>query len=190
MTRERRLSFSTGALAVLLAALGLYVYLVEVRGGEKQEREQQAVIHLFPFPADSATELVIERPGERIVCRKSHAQWRILGPIQADGDDSTLNQIISDLAESKIDRTVTAHPADLANYGLVQASGPASHQPGPSQPILLTVSAGKQLQTVELGKENPTGTFVFARRVTAPQQLLTPSLPHSLTPSSAPVLLV
>src|SRR5437764_355317 len=77
MTRERRLSFSTGALAVLLAALGLYVYLVEVRGGEKREREQQAVTHLFPFPAaphplalapphplppSSAPVLVVERP--------------------------------------------------------------------------------------------------------------------------------
>src|SRR4051812_9943734 len=125
MTRERRLSFSTGALAVLLASLSLYVYLVEVRGGLKQEREQQAVTHLFPFAAESATELVIERPGERIVCRKSQAQWRILAPIQAEGDDTTINRMLSDLAESKIDRTVATHPADLAAYGLARTSTPA-----------------------------------------------------------------
>jgi hypothetical protein len=190
VTRERRLSLSTGALAALLALLAIYVYLIEVRGGEKQEREQQAVTHLLPFPSTAATELVIERPGERIVCRKEHGQWRILAPIRAAADDTTVDRILTDLAESKIDRTVSTHPADLTVYGLAPASGTATHQTTTISPILLTVSSGKAQQTVEIGKENPTGSFVFACRLTAPRPALTPSLPHSLTPTSGSVLLV
>src|SRR5262249_49614098 len=130
-------------------------------------------------PAESATELVIERPGERIVCRKEQGQWRILAPILADADDMTVQRILTDFAESKVVRTVTAHPGALALYGLPRgaATGGASQGATPGgaarggrapPPIQVTVTAGKQQQTVEIGKPNPTGSFVFAQRSTAP----------------------
>src|SRR4051794_35026120 len=117
MSKARRLSASTLALAGLLALLGIYVYLVEVRGGGREGRADPLVRHPLPFPADSAMELVIERPGERIVCRKQQGQWRIAAPIHADADDLTIQRILTDFAESKVERTVAAHPADLSIFG-------------------------------------------------------------------------
>lgn len=152
-SRQRRLAGNTGMLAALLAVLGIYVYLVEVRGGAREEQAQQRISHLLPFASDAATELVIQRPGERIVCRKLNGQWQIVAPVRTDADDTTINRLLSDLAESKVDRTVTAHPADIATFGL-------------AHPLLLTVAAGKTRQSIQVGKENPTGSFVFARRVT------------------------
>ena len=168
-TRERRLSTNTWILAAFLAALGAYSYLVEVRGGERQEQAQQRITHLLPFPSDAATELDIERPGERIVCRKQAGQWRIVAPVRTDADDTTINRILSDMAESKVNRTVTAHPTDLSTFGL-------------SHPLLLTVASGTTRQTIRVGKENPTGSFVFAQRVTEP------AFPH--VSSSQAVLVV
>jgi hypothetical protein len=176
MSKARRLSASTWALAALLALLGVYVYLVEVRGGEKEELHQHAITHLLPFSADSATELVIERPGERIVCRKEQTGWRITAPIRTEADDTTINRILTDFAESKVDRTVTMHPTDLALYGLARETGASSaHSSAASAPLQITVAAGQERQTVEIGRPNPTGSFVFAQRTTEP---------------SAPVLLV
>jgi hypothetical protein len=168
-SRERRLSTNTWLLAGLLAVLGAYVYLVEVRGGERQEQARQRVTHLLPFPAEAATELDIQRPGERIVCRKQNGQWRIVAPVRTDADDTVINRILSDLAESKVDRTVTAHSGDIASYGL-------------ARPLLLSVAAGAARQSIEVGKENPTGSFVFARR----------SHPSSITPhpSDSDILVV
>jgi hypothetical protein len=149
--RQRRLTTNTWGLAAALALLGAYFYLVEVRGGEREEKTEQAITHLLPFPSDAANELVIQRPDERIICRKENGLWQIVAPIRTDAEDTTVNRILSDLAESKVDRSVVAHPTDLATYGL-------------ARPLLLTVAAGKLRQTIEVGKENPTGNFVFARR--------------------------
>ena len=102
MTRERHLAGTTWALAALLAVLGLYVYFVEVRGGERQERTQEASAHLLPFRPEVATELIIQRPNERIVCRKERGQWRIVAPIRTDADDTTLSRLLSDISESRL----------------------------------------------------------------------------------------
>jgi Domain of unknown function (DUF4340) len=175
--RERRLSTNTWILAGGLALLGAYFYFVEVRGGEREEKAQAAITHLLAFSPDAASELVIERPDERIICRKQDGQWRIVTPIRADADDTTINRILSDMAESQVDRTVTAHPRDLATFGL-------------ARPLLLTVASGPVRQTIEVGKENPTGNFVFARRRSEPVTGITLSHHHIITSSAPPVLVV
>ena len=100
----------------------------------------------------------------------------MLAPIHAEGDDTTINRLLTDVAESKVDRTVTAHPSDLALYGLARGTGGGPARPGAAAtPLALTVVAGVQQQVIEIGKPNPTGSFVFAQRSPSP---------------SAPVLLV
>jgi hypothetical protein len=155
MTRERRLSLTTWILATGLILLGVYTYLVEVRGGERQERAQTAATRLLSFPADAATQLVIERPGERIVCRKERGQWRIVAPVQSSADEATVSRILTDVGESKVERTVAARAAEPVAFGL-------------AHPLVLTVAAGPRRQSIEVGKENPTSSFVFARRLSSP----------------------
>lgn len=151
MTRKRRPLSTLWGLAVLAAGLGLYVYLVEVRGGERQERAQEAAVHLLPFPVEAATELVIERPQARIACRKEQGRWRITAPVRTEADDTTLGRVLEDIAQAKIDRTIPARPGELPAFGL-------------DRPLLVTVAAGSQRQSIEVGKANPTGSFVFVRR--------------------------
>jgi hypothetical protein len=159
MTRERRLAGTTGALAALLALLALYAYFGEVRGGARRERAQEASAHLLQFRPEAVTELVIQRPGERIVCRKEQGRWRLTVPIRSAADDTTLTRILTDLSESRIERTVAEHPAALAPFGL-------------EHPAILTVTAGARPQSIAVGKPNPAGSFVFAQRQPVPHQSL------------------
>jgi Domain of unknown function (DUF4340) len=148
---ERRLSVTSWGLAVVAAVLGIYVYLVEVRGGERQERAQEAAAHLLPFPPEAATELVLDRPDGRIVCRKERGGWRITAPVRADADETTVTRLLSDVAEAKIDRTVSARPQELAAFGL-------------SRPLHLIVARGARRVEIAVGKANPTDNFVYALR--------------------------
>jgi Domain of unknown function (DUF4340) len=149
---ERRLSISSWGLALLAAFLGIYVYLVEVRGGERQERAQEASAHLLPFAPEAATELVLERPDGRIVCRKTPpGGWRITTPVRTDADEMTVTHLLSDVAEARIERTLTVQPQELAPFGL-------------AHPLRLTVAHGAQRVEIDVGKGNPTDNFVYALR--------------------------
>jgi hypothetical protein len=154
---ERRLSISSWGLALLAALLGMYVYLVEVRGGERQERAQEASAHLLPFAPEAATELVLERPDGRIVCRKTPpGGWRITTPVRTEADETTVTRLLSDVAEARIERTLTVRPQELAPFGL-------------AHPLRLTVAHGAQRVEIAVGKGNPTDNFVYAlRELSAP----------------------
>jgi hypothetical protein len=151
MTRAKHLSITTWLFAALAAALGVYVYLAEVRGGERRERTQQAAARLLSFPAASATELVIARPDARIVCRKEPDRWRIVAPIRADADETTLTRLLEDIGSARIERSLSNRSEDLAAYGL-------------THPVLLMVAAGSRRQSFRIGRASPTGEFVFVRR--------------------------
>lgn len=152
---ERRLSMTSWGLALLAALMGIYVYLVEVRGGERQERAQEASAHLLPFAPEAATELVLDRQDGRIVCRKTPpGGWRITTPVRTEADETTVTRLLSDVAEARIERTLAARPQELAPFGL-------------AHPLRLTVAHGTQRVEIDVGKGNPTDNFVYALRATA-----------------------
>jgi hypothetical protein len=154
MTASRRLSATTWGFGALLLLLGGYVYLVEVRGGERSERARAAAEHFLPFPPEAATEVILERPEARVVCRREAGAWRIVAPVRSAADDFTLERLLKDASEAKVDRPLPASPADLARYGL------APH------PVRLAVAAGSQRVAVRIGKDTPTGDTVYAQRET------------------------
>jgi hypothetical protein len=167
MRQARRLSTLPLILVVILALLGSYVYLVEVRGGARQERAQEAGTHLLPFPPEAISEMVIERPNERIVCRKVQGHWRIEAPVRADADESGLARLLEEIAQAHIERTLPAQPGELAAFGLIR-------------PTRILVAAGDQRRILEVGKANPTGELIYVRQARAEQP----------TAVSAPILLV
>jgi hypothetical protein len=154
MTREKRLAATTWAMGGFLALVAAYVYLVEVRGGERQQRAATAAAHLLPFGTDAVTELVLEKPEARIVCRREGRRWRILSPVRADADDTTIARVLSDVAEARIDRTVARQPTHLSEYGL-------------DRPVVIGVGAGGQRTLIRIGKDNLTGDRVFVQKQTS-----------------------
>src|SRR5262249_6456438 len=146
------LARTTCVLAALLAALGLYVYLVEVPGGERQDLARGASARLLPFASAVATELVIQRPDGRIVCRKVRGRWRIVAPVRVGPDETTVDRVLEAAPAPPGGRRAEEHPSALAAFGL-------------ARPLILTVATGGTRHSVQVGRESPTGEFVFARRV-------------------------
>jgi hypothetical protein len=145
----RRLSLSTLLLTVLAAALGAYVYLVEVRGGARADRAKEQAARLLPFPSSAATMLVIERPDGRIDFHKENGVWRITSPVNAAADEDAVTRLLGDADAARIERTLTEPVADTAD--------------GLDHPIRLTIAAGDQREVIVLGKPSPTGDFLYAR---------------------------
>ena len=72
-----------------------------------------------------------------------------MAPVDAIGDDVTIDKLLKDLSEAKIDRNVAAGAGNLAAYGL-------------RDPVTLTVAGPSRRESVQVGKESPTGSFAFA----------------------------
>src|SRR5262245_24293820 len=101
MTRERRMVVGTWLSLGVAARLATYVYVVEVRGGAREEQRREAAERVISIPVSDATELVIERQRGRVVCRKKGGHWTVVAPVRAEGDDVTIERVLKDTSEAK-----------------------------------------------------------------------------------------
>src|SRR5207248_3549839 len=98
-----------------------------------------AAAHVVSISPAAATELVIEHGRERVVCRKEGGHWRVIAPVRAEGDDVTIERVLKDVSEAKIDRTVASNPSNPATFGL-------------AQPVTIVIADGPRREAVQVGK--------------------------------------
>ena len=79
---------NTLLLLLVLAALGAYVYWVELPH-EKREAEQK---QLLTFEKDKVASITLEYPDHQIaLARDADKHWRLVKPIEAPADDTAAN---------------------------------------------------------------------------------------------------
>lgn len=143
---------STIALAVVLAALGAYIYFVEWKKPETVgETKEKAFANV---DAEKIEEVRIRSAGgetSRLV--KDAGGWKIVEPEKADADASELSSITSNLSTLEIQRVVEENPGDLAPYGLNP----------PRVDIAFRLQGDKDLRHVLIGEKTPTGGDLYAK---------------------------
>ena len=106
---------NTLLLLLVLAALGAYVYWVELPH-EKREAEQK---QLLTFEKDKVASITLEYPDHQIaLARDADKHWRLVKPIEAPADDTAANNLVTAVADAKITRTLDDVADKLASYGL------------------------------------------------------------------------
>jgi hypothetical protein len=155
----RRLN--TLILAVLLIALGGYVYFFELSKGEKGKPET-----LLTFKSDEVTGIDVAYPERAVQLQKdSSGKWKLTQPLQAGADDAAVGSLIAALAAADIKRTLEKKPSaeDLKSFGLDPPSGRIS----------LTLKSGLTLPQLVVGAKTPLGDSAYARRGSDPVVYLT-----------------
>jgi len=150
---------NTLILAVLLAALGGYVYFFERAKDPKSER-------LLDFKADEAAGIDLAYPERTIQLRKdATGKWKITQPFQAAADDSAVRNLIAALAAADVKRTLEKKPgaADLKSFGLDPPAATAT----------LTLKSGLTLPQLAVGAKTPLGDSAYVRRGGDPAVYLT-----------------
>ena len=150
----RRLN--TLILAVLLIALGGYVYFFELSKGDKGKPEK-----LIDFKQDEAAGIDLAYPDRTIQIQKHPSgKWKLTQPVRADAEDSTVRSLLAALAAGEIKRTLEKKPgaADLKSFGLDP----------PAARVSITLRSGLTLPTLMVGAKTPLGDSAYARRGSDP----------------------
>src|SRR5262249_24235392 len=106
-----------------------------------------------------ATGLELDRGATRVACRKERDGWQVRSPIAAAADSLTLDRILKDLADARIERTLTDAAPTGQRFGL-------------DRPTLVTLEGEGRRAVLAVGGESPTGDLVYARRDGGPVLLV------------------
>ncbi|NOY77568.1 MAG: DUF4340 domain-containing protein [Calditrichaeota bacterium] len=155
---------NTLILLVILIAISAYVYFYEIKGGEERKKEKEAAAELLPIKKDDVSEVILERPADhvRIHAKKTDDQWKIIEPIETEGDKFAIEGLINSVLNSKVNRVVAHDTSSLQDFGLKPPEGI----------IILSTKSG-QHDTIFVGSKNPTGSFLFIRKNHQPEVELT-----------------
>ena len=75
---------------------------------------------VMEFPKENATEVVVERDGNRFVCQKEEGiieKWFLRSPVNVEADIDSVNQVVWNLAFLKADKFIETTGKDLSSYG-------------------------------------------------------------------------
>jgi hypothetical protein len=109
---------ATILLAVLAAALGLYVWLVEIRGSAERERAAATERRVLDVRADEITELELPLTdgGRALLVRDGG--WRLASPLEFPSDTRTVDRALEALEELESELVIDPPTEDLSAFGL------------------------------------------------------------------------
>ena len=154
---------TTVTLAILLALVGGFYYVYEVRWAADRERAESRKGRVFTAEAAEVTALELKRPDNTVVATRDGDAWRLTAPVSARGNRGAIDEALTTILTAKIDREIDPKPASLADFGLDK----------PVAQVALTLKDGKQVG-IDLGAKSPTGVWVYAREHDKPAVFVLP----------------
>lgn len=137
---------STGILLLVAAALGAFVWLYEIRGGEERKEAEAKAKRLFPdVEADAVQSLAFRTSdGSDVRLEKRGEEWRIVAPVDRLADDASAGGMASSLAELASE-AVIEDPQPPGVYGL------------DAEERVVRFRAGEVEHELRIGKTAPVG---------------------------------
>ncbi|MBN1561259.1 DUF4340 domain-containing protein [candidate division KSB1 bacterium] len=153
------MNFKTTGILALVLCIGIAAVLLLNKQDKKKEESEKIEGKLLNIEVENISEIILQPSGIR--CRKDSTEWKIIAPIETDGDKSSIEAIGNMFGWAKIERTISSDPLEYAEYGLDPAMGE----------LILIHKDGTD--TLYLGDKSPTGSYVFARKSGSPDVFLT-----------------
>jgi hypothetical protein len=153
------MNFKTTGILALVLLLGISAVLFLNKKDAKKETTKKTDEQLLQIKIDQVTDLFFKPSG--VHCKKDSSEWKIVEPVQADGDKSTISAVLNMFNNAKKDRIISSDPAEYSTFGLEPAVG-----------TLVLVHNGAS-DTLWVGDETPTGSNVFARKSGSPDVFIT-----------------
>lgn len=153
------MNFKTTGILALVLALGIVAVILLNKQDEKKEKTEDIESKLINVETEKVTEIILQPSS--IHCVKDSTEWKIISPVETDGDKSSIDAVANMFSWAKIERTISSDPAEYDVYGL-----------NPERGTLILVHA-EGTDTLYLGDKSPTGSFVFARKSGSPDVFLT-----------------
>ena len=154
---------STLILLALAAALGAYIWFVEMKR-EPASDEPKAEKVFTALEADKIDALTLTASnGDVTTLKKEGAGWKIEKPVQVPADASEVSGVTSNLATLDMTRVIDEKPANLEAFGLDKPR------------LQLSFTAAGKPRTLQLGAKTATGGDTYAKLDDAPRVFTVPS---------------
>ena len=149
-------------MALVLAGLGLYLYVIELPQKESHERQDAMEKKVLLFEQDSLTGLTIKTSQQDLVfARAPEKGWVMTAPLSTEADQREVQSLIRALMTGTVARTVEEHSTNLAPFGL-------------DNPVTtITVVAGAARETFSIGDSGPLTSTLYVLRESDHKVLLT-----------------
>ena len=139
--------------AILLALVGSFYYVYEVRLGPDREKVEARKGRVFATAETADVNAVeLRRPDGVVKATRDGESWQLVEPVKARGDRGPIEETLTTVVTAKMDREIEAAPKSLDAFGLDK----------PAAEVDLTLKDGKHL-TMLLGGKSPTGVWVYAK---------------------------
>ncbi len=147
---------TTAILVAILAVLGAFVYLTELRKPAEQPKTPGlAQTPIWSLSPDQVARITIrdntnQSTGEVV---REGGVWNIKQPIQEPADDARLNRLADQLAKLNATRVISEPGADLGSFGLGQ----------PKLTLRIGLNEGKE-EVLQIGETTPDGSAYYTQR--------------------------
>src|SRR5262245_2551765 len=95
---------STAVLAVILAALGAFYYVYEIRQGPEREKAEARKGRLYTADSKDVVEVEMKRPDGTVRLKREGDDWQILEPVKARADRGTADGLINTFVNAQRQR--------------------------------------------------------------------------------------
>ncbi len=160
-------------MALVLAALGLYLYLVEFPAKHSQETEESAKKKVLNVEEQAITSLTFKTDREELVFeRAADKGWTLIKPIRTEADSRELHNLIRAMVLGSVHRVVEENPTALAPFGL-------------DKPVAaVTIKGGSAEDTLLIGDTGPLSSTLYVLRLSDRALLLTDLAPKDFVNKS------
>lgn len=160
-------------MALVLAALGLYLYLIEFPAKESQEREESVKKKVLTVEEQAITSLTFKTDREELVLERTPDKgWALIKPIHAEADTRELQSLIRAIVLGSVHRVVEENPTALAPFGL-------------DKPVAaVTIKGGSAEDTLLIGDTGPLSSTLYVLRTSDHALLLTDLAPKDFVNKS------
>ena len=148
-------------LLVLVAGLGTYLWVYEIPKAQEEGKKAK----LVGVDKDAITGIDLVFPDREIELKKGDQGWRLVKPVDAPADDTTVKSLVNTLADAEVQRTLDEAPQDPAAFGLDK----------PSPLVKLSVKSGAEPPPIAVGKNTAIGAKSYVRKGDEPKLYLTTS---------------
>jgi len=149
-------------MAVILAGLGLYLYIIELPQKESHDRQDAVDKKVLVFEQQALSGLSIKTDRhELIFARTPEKGWVLTAPLNTEADQREVQNLIRALITGTVARVIEDHPASLTTFGL-------------DNPVTtITVKAGAEQETFSIGDSGPLSSTLYVLRESDRKVLLT-----------------
>jgi hypothetical protein len=154
---------STLILLALAAALGAYIWFVEMKRAPADDEPKGEKV-FASLEADKITALTLTASnGDVTTLTKEGAGWKIEKPVQVPADAAEVSGVTSNLATLDLTRVIDEKPASLDAFGLDKPR------------LRFTFTAAGKPRTLLVGAKTATGGDTYAKLDDAPRVFTVPS---------------